>query len=189
MTTKQLLCGFLSTSLLSLPLFAESPVQALGKDAKKVTREYMTKADFAGRDLTGETYFQVRLNEAKFGDANLSGTKFEQCDLSNANFQGATLSDATVFNRVTMNDANLEGLDMQGAKLDAVNLRGANLKNTRNFGVISRTTFDGADLRGADLSAAPVPLDDVTFKKALFDDKTKFPEGVDPAKVGAVKAS
>ena len=178
----------LLSATLTLPVFAE-PAATTDAAPQKIEREFMTEEDFGGRNLEGTKFHWVRMNEATFKDGLISGATFTQCDLSNSDLRGAKLGDNTTFTQVLMNDANLEGLDLMGADFDKVNLRGANLQGTKNFGKVSKTTFDGADLRGADLSSIPTPLVEVTFDKAIYDEKTRFPEGVDPTAAGAIKKS
>ena len=61
--------------------------------------------------------------------------------------------------------ANLAGANLKGANLNGANLAGANLLN--------------ADLSGADLNSAKL-------SGAFYDIQTKWPDGFDPIKAGAV---
>jgi uncharacterized protein YjbI with pentapeptide repeats len=176
----------LLTLALATPALAQpEPAAESSAAPEKIEREFMTEESFDGRNLEGTDFHWVRMNEATFKDGLMSGATFNQCDLSTSDLRGAQLGDSTSFHQVLMNNANLEGLDLMGADFEKVNLRGANLRNTKNFGTVSKTTFDGADLRGADLSSIPTPLVEVTFKEAIYDENTRFPEGVDPAAAGA----
>ena len=154
----------------------------------KFQREFRSGEDFSGRDLTAASFFQVRMNGANFQKALLDGAKFDQCDLAEADFRGAHFSPASRFFRVTANEGNFEGVDFGGATLDSVNLRDANLRGAKNFGPVEQTTFQLADLRGADLSGLKPPLVEVRWEKAVYDKDTVFPEGFDPVASGAIKA-
>jgi hypothetical protein len=61
---------------------------------------------------------------------------------------------------------NLQSADLSDALLRSANLKAANL---------NRANLQRADLRDADLRRA-------SLKGARFDDKTRWPDGFDPAK-------
>ena len=166
---------------------------ALTQDApapssKKFQREFRSGEDFSGRDLNSATFFQVRMNGSNFQNANLAASSFEQCDLAEADFRGAKFSPDSRMFRVTANEGNFEGVDFNKITIDSVNLRDANLRGAKNFGDVKRANFQKADLRGADLSGLKLPLEEVFWEKAIYDSKTIFPKGFDPAASGAVKA-
>lgn len=154
----------------------------------KFQREFFSGEDFSGRDLNAASFFQVRMNGSNFQNANLAASTFDQCDLAEADFRGAKFSPESRMFRVTANEGNFEGVDFGGISLDAVNLRDANLRGAKNFGPVQRANFQLADLRGADLSGLKMPLVEVRWEKAVYDDATVFPEGFDPVASGAVKA-
>jgi len=166
---------------------------ALTQDApapssKKFQREFRSGEDFSGRDLNSATFFQVRMNGSNFQNANLAASSFEQCDLAEADFRGAKFSPDSRMFRVTANEGNFEGVDFNKITIDSVNLRDANLRGAKNFGDVKRVNFQKADLRGADLSGLKLPLEEVFWEKAIYDSKTIFPKGFNPAASGAVKA-
>lgn len=157
------------------------------EEAQVFEMELLTGKDFTGQDLGDSRFFRTRLNEANFSNANLAKATFEQCDLFKAVFKGATFSDETKFRQVTMNDSDFSGVDFNKADLDSVNFRGSNLQGAKNFGDIHRVNFSGSDVRGADFSTATNVSDATYWKGVIYDDATKFPSGIDPVKIKAVK--
>lgn len=101
-------------------------------------------------DLSGKDFFL-----ADFIKMDLSGANLSYSTLTSANFAYANLS-----------NANLYGANFESAILFETNLSGAELRNAN---------FYDADLRGADLRGASIYM--ATFKKARYDQNTKFTPG------------
>jgi uncharacterized protein YjbI with pentapeptide repeats len=142
---------------------------------------------------------------------DLHGVMLRHKDMRGANLRGANLSEASI-ERVPLADADLAGADLQGARfgrpgesvtdaslfgtdLTRADLRGAWLRCD-----LRAARFEGADLRGADLSESlathPHPekatdeeviREAADFRGAKYDHKTRWPDGVDPEKVGAIR--
>ncbi len=74
-----------------------------------------------------------------------------------------------VFRGADLREANLRGADLTDADLRGADLRGANL---------CRANLACADLRGADLRHAH--LRDLQLDGAVYDRRTRWPEGFDP---------
>jgi uncharacterized protein YjbI with pentapeptide repeats len=91
--------------------------------------------------------------------ANLAGANLLLASLVEAQLQGADLRGA-FFTKARCFDADFRGADLRGADLRTAILAGAD--------------FRGADLRGAD------------FERAKYDETTRWPEGFDPKKHGAM---
>jgi uncharacterized protein YjbI with pentapeptide repeats len=58
--------------------------------------------------LTGSTFTDVCLGEAKFEDVNLAGATFHNINLAGARFEDVTLKGAAIIN------ANVEGMTIEG---------------------------------------------------------------------------
>jgi len=185
---KIILASLLSVAAL-LPatgLQAAAPINPL--EIPKYARQWFSGKDFTSTQMVSGHYRQSRLNGANFQGMKFRGAEFEQCDLAGANMQGAVFGPGTKFSRSTLNGANLQGADFSGATLDSVNFRGADLRKSKGMTNVKKINFQRADLRGADLSKIRKPLDQVVWTDAIYDAKTKFPAGFDPAAVGAKAA-
>ena len=187
-----LACLFLAPTLTST--FAQD------KENKK-PRKY--KHDFEGQDLSGRNFSKQNLDDANFADAVLKDVKFENCSLKNCNFQGATwnntnFADADLtgsdlrnstgtmfFYNTTMNKVDLTGVDLQGRNTHDMKFREAKLRGTKGFNQIYGTDFYMADLRGADLSSV-VLYDRTNFRKAKYDETTRWPANFDVKDKGMV---
>lgn len=174
--------------LLPATLWAADPTPDSAEGSQEtIQMQMLSGKDFTNADLGDTRFFRVRLNQTDFSGADLTQVVFEQCDLNRADFSGAKLSDATTFRQVNLNDSNFSGVDFQKADLEMVNFRGSNLQKTKNYGDISRVNFSGADVRGADFSTATKVSKETFWKDVIYDDATKFPPGIDPVEVQAIK--
>jgi hypothetical protein len=84
-----------------------------------------------------------------------------------------------------LSGAQLSGTVLRGAKLIRANLSGADLRNAD----LTNAALKGSSLRGAKLQGAILmgaALTDVDLKTALYDNRTRWPEGYDPVKQGAL---
>jgi hypothetical protein len=79
---------------------------------------------------------------------------------------GRHLDRAAGYHPLALRDRDLRGVDLTGAFL--VN-----------------TDFSNADLRGVDFSGAD--LENVCLRDAIYDASTRWPDGFDPQRLGAVK--
>jgi hypothetical protein len=105
----------------------------------------------------------ITLTEAFLSDAYLVKADLMEADLAGADLREAYLMDADLTN------ANLIGANLMGADLTDANLTGADLTS--------------ADIRDAKLRAN---LSGANLKTAIYDEMTKWPEGFDPEKAGAI---
>lgn len=105
----------------------------------------------------------------RFDRASLRGCDFTGADFSRASLKHANLSDAALmsvrFDFADMSESNLANADLSGASLVETNLW-------------------NADLRGANLSAAGA-ISMANIRGAMFDQRTRWPEGFDPLIAGA----
>ena len=82
--------------------------------------------------------------------------------------------------RADLSGANLRGADLSGANLSMADLSGANLREANlEFANLSKANLIKADLREANLSQA-------NLRKVKYHKDTKWPEGFDPVKAGAI---
>jgi uncharacterized protein YjbI with pentapeptide repeats len=146
-----------------------------------LTGANLRQAHLAGANLTEAVCFHADLSGANLSGANLARTLFVFADLSGANLAGANLSQ-TRFDAATLSRVKLSGAKLTGTFLAGTNLRGADLRH--------------ADLRAASLmlpeghyiglpkGAGRVPAD---VTGARYDAQTRWPQGFDPVKAGAVR--
>lgn len=112
-------------------------------------------------------------------DSDLKGTRLQYRNLSGADFSGSTITNGN-FQGSDLRGANFRKADLTECGFYRSDLRGANLQGTQ----LAKTDFHAARLEGADLSDAILKDPDL---RATYDDSTKWPEGFDPDKYGAVK--
>lgn len=115
----------------------------------------------------GDASFQLaRFDAAKLAEAHLKGGG---ASFQRASFVGAELTYATLAGGP---------VSFQGATFEGANLTGANLSGNFQLVNISGTKFEAADL-------SSIRRDDLAncyFKDPpTYDDRTKFPQGFDPA--------
>ena len=115
----------------------------------------------------------AEFKKANFKEVNLEGADFTDANLTSANFEGADLSYA-IFTEANMHNVNLLHADISGAMFCGAIFAKTDLKNV-DFGCsyIRYASFAGADIREA-------KIENAHLKKAIWDDNTKFPEGLDP---------
>lgn len=84
-----------------------------------------------------------------------------------------------------LSGAKLTGAKLPGAKLEKASMTGADLTGAS----LTRAVLRGSDLRGARLQSADLTGADLTganLANALYDPQTRWPEGYDPLKHGAL---
>ena len=79
-----------------------------------------------------------------------------------------------VLREATLVGAELVGANLKGASLIKANLVGANLHEAN----LTRANLSGADFRGSQLSSA-------ILDKAVYNNRTIFPDDIDPGAMGA----
>jgi len=191
----------MTTLLASLMLISPAAASFADEPEKTETRTY--KHDFEGQDLSGKDFSKQNLDDANFTDAVLTDAKFERSSLKNCNFQGAVLNGTDLsyadmtgsdfrtstgrafFHMTILNKADLSEFDFQGSNTSEMKFREAKLRGTKGFNQIYGSDFYMADLRGADLSTAML-LDRTNFRKAKYDQVTRWPNDFDPKAMGLV---
>ena len=151
-------------------------------------------ADLSRADLRGSNFELADLHFADLRETNLEGATFNYTQLKSADLRGAMLRGATMVPPVNFRDADLRGVDLRGvafpfehigpmetaisyfdnSRLDDADLRRVDFSQSMIFNAV----FDGADLRGANLTDAMGPPK--SMRGALYDRHTRLPEGIDP---------
>ena len=136
------------------------PITPATLRAGLIAEKKMTGLVMKDSDLRGMELHYRDLNGADFSGSVISGGNLQGSELRGANFEKADLTNVSFYE----------------SDLRAANLQGANLKGFR----APKARLEGTDFTGA-VFAEP----DLT--RATFDDKTKWPQGFDPEKHGALK--
>jgi uncharacterized protein YjbI with pentapeptide repeats len=141
----------------------------------------LRRANLAGADLRQACLSFSSLSGANLRGANLTRTFLDGTSLRGSDFSGANLT-RTVFDGANLRGAKLSGARLTGARFVLANLRGVDLRHVD----LRSTLLIYADLRGADLlgAAGRLPAD---LSGARYDAQTRWPQGFDPARHGAVR--
>ncbi|MEP0913053.1 pentapeptide repeat-containing protein [Leptolyngbya sp. GB1-A1] len=138
----------------------------------------LVEADLREANLGGADLRKADLRLALLQGANLQSADLTEADLEGANLRGANLT-RSVLTDVQLRRADLQVAVLQGASLSAANLDEVNLQ--------------GADLRGAYLVGTVLTyaqnLHNSILTDAIYDRKTRFPEGFNPDVAGMIRAS
>ena len=160
--------------------------------------------------LAGATLTGARLERAMLSGANLEGADLFKANLNAADLEGANLRNAGLLlanlNDTVLWGANAQGARLYGANLEGAALKGANLKgagltgaNLKDVGLhsadLSGSDLTGANLEGAGLEGASLEganlqgsnLRGAVLLNAVYDESTIWPNGLDPAALGAVR--
>lgn len=107
------------------------------------TKAYVAGSDFSGADLTNADLTKANAERADFGGATLVGATLAGTKAKEANFENADLSGANI-SRIKLWETSFDGANLQGIQTatSAKVIGGVDLGNA---------TFEGADLRNADL--------------------------------------
>jgi uncharacterized protein YjbI with pentapeptide repeats len=113
-------------------------------------------------------------------DSDLRGMELHYRDLNGADFSGSVISGGNLQGS-KLRGANFEKADLSNILFPMSDLRGANLRGANLKGLYApQARFEGSDLSES-------VLDKPNLLRATFDDKTKWPQGFDPEKHGAIK--
>lgn len=135
----------------------------------------LDSANLCNAILVESDLTRAYLREAKLTNANLSGATLDKADLYNANLSRANLQGAN-FRRADLYNANLSGADLRGANFSQADLSNANLSDAK-IGLPPSPGF-----------APPTGWRDRTsFSGATYNDKTIWPNGIDPIEYKAKK--
>lgn len=183
-------------------------LQDLNKDGVSLAGLNVKGAILTGINLKSANLSYANLSDIKleignlsgssFFGANLSGAYFAYTDLSNADFSYANLRKAILAQGTNLSNAKLEEADLRGSHLASPNLENANLDSANLKGAsLAGANLTGANLEYANLSGANLHnvnltkanLKEINLEKAVYDRKTQFPEGFNPAQYKAYLVS
>lgn len=128
------------------------------KNADFSKRTNLTKAKFAGADLTGAKLTEAQMSSANLCSADLYGAKLTHAELRNSLLRDACL----IF-------ADLSGADMCRSELSGSRVNSAIATNTLlveaylDYGDFIHTNFENSNLRDADLTAADLSNANLSF--------------------------
>ncbi|MGE0151729.1 MAG: pentapeptide repeat-containing protein [Reyranellaceae bacterium] len=173
----------------------------------------LERVRFSGADLTGavfrRTHIEGQFDRATLPDADLQWASIAKSDFSDATLSGARLAaavisqsdfararaDRSVFAgarlyQIRFEDTDFSDADLSGVMGSNVSFRDARfagavmtgLRRNPREGLPAPLDFSAADLRGA-------KLDGVRLVAALYDCRTRWPHGFDPAAHGMVPAA
>lgn len=145
--------------------------QPRGLSRIDLSRSDLGHTDLAGWDLHYSDLSQSFLIGADLRRADLTGVWFVRAVLIRAQLYQADLRSTVLW------QARLDEADLRATDLTAADLTGARLDSAR---------LDLADLRGADFSRTD--LANATFRGAVADDTTIWPEAFDPQRAGVLTA-
>jgi uncharacterized protein YjbI with pentapeptide repeats len=153
----------------------------------------LTGANLRGLNIRGDDIaFQLAIfNKADLSKATLTGS-FQGAQFTGANLAGAKLTGGgSSFQLSSFAGADLTGATLTGggSSFQASTFQGAKLIGARincSGASFQAVNIDDAQFQGADLSALdPGSLESCHFNTPpTYDDKTRFPNGFDPAAQG-----
>jgi uncharacterized protein YjbI with pentapeptide repeats len=131
--------------------------------------------DLGGLNLKGLYIAQLDFSEACFDRANLASATIIAANLTRASFRKANLQNAELHGghglEANFAEADLTGADLSSGYENPSRWRRTNFQKAKLTGA----NFTKADVCGADFTGAI--LRDVVFKRAKFDEATRFPKG------------
>lgn len=177
-------------------------------------RSVLSGTDFSNAYLLGVTFREVKLENTKFDGAMMNGMGFTESQLdgvklSGARFKGGIFESSAKgadFSKAQMQGASLINSDFTGANFSGADLTGMKVQQEPFYTTpereslyykprplypvnFTRANFTGAKLAGADLRNADFTgaiFNDTDVSGAKYDCGTKWPEGFDAGKGGAI---
>ena len=155
--------------------FATSKRQSLLQPPKppSITPAALRAGLITENDLTGLVMKECDLKGMELPYRKLIGADFSGSTIAHGNFQGSQLQ-----------GANFEKTDLTEVLFYECDLRSATFVGA----IVQKSRFPKARLEGADFSGTSLH-EKMDFKRAIYDAETKWPEGFNPEKCGAIKLS
>ena len=138
-------------------------------DARRLDKANLTGLVLRCANLTGVGMTRINLRKADLCEADLSFANLASADLEQAILVRANLNCAMLI-AASLAECDLREANLRHASMFQANLRGARLE---------RASLLGADLSGVDLS-------DANLMGAVYDARTRWPDGFDPLPHGAI---
>ncbi len=91
----------------------------------------MSRAQFAGCDLSGSDFFGTRFGHANFQECRLLGANFTATNLSYADFEGADLTDAVFEEAIVRGTRFVRVAGVSSRDLERLEKRGAIIRDGR----------------------------------------------------------
>jgi uncharacterized protein YjbI with pentapeptide repeats len=148
----------------------------------KVDAETLEGAELNGASLHRASLARAKLRGATLREANLRNADLTAADLSEADLTRADLANAGL-DEARLRRACLCSARMPGARACNADFRDADLRDV----LFGNARLSGAQLQGADLRGAR--LEDADLQGVTYDELTQWPQGLDPAKTGAIPAT
>lgn len=146
--------------------------------------------------LRSGSLIKANLAGADLRYANLEGADLDGVDLSYALYNSQTVwpdgfdhrRSGAIGPRAQLKQSDLRWMNFAGMELTGINFKEADLAFSNFAGAdLSKASFRSANLAGADLR--DVQYKNATFREALYDERTRWPDGFDPEKRGAILIS
>lgn len=140
--------------------------------------------EICGSELYRIDLSKVPLNEAIFTNVNFDKTNFSSSYLDNIKIYASTAKNSNFSNIqgqfANFSKTNLESSKFDNAMLAGANFTGANLQNSTMDNILAYgVIFDDANLKGVSFLGAD--LEASSFKNAIYDESTIFPNGFAPS--------
>lgn len=162
-------CSLLETSFFAASLARSKWQRCRGGQADFESAD-MADVLVQGCDFNNSTWRRAKMASASFSECKLTGASFEEVGHLGLSFEQSRLVGADL-RRLSFRKARLNGLDFQDADLSGCDFREAVFEDCsmRNAHMVD-ARFDGADLRGADISG--ITLDNARrFKGAIISNR------------------
>ncbi len=152
-------------------------------------RAELHETNLRGADLSQADLVKAELVRAPADAANLSGAELDQANLTEAVLDSACLIGANLrealLHRTSLRSADLREASLLKARLSFADLSNASLDEADlREADFEDALLSGADLRGANLRGANLLRADL--RGALYDRRTRWPDGFIPAAAGVV---
>lgn len=153
-------------------------------EARNVVWDHL---DLSQSRLPGVQFFDTRISDCLFDDANCRGWRLWDSQIDSSSFSAADLSDsalgtgakagAVAWRDVSFDKADMRRIAAQGALFESCTFRDSNLSDAEFLQITMRDCLFAGVLRnilfdGREISNRPVPgvLTDVDFSEAIFED-------------------
>ena len=182
---KGLMVNTTETGELGLRQYHQRPRDKELKQKKYFDKLHLKKANFNMSKMWRVTFMKSILEQATFVESFIHKCDFSDSNLKKVDFTNAE-AEGNIYSWCDMKEANFTNASIKNSNFGSSDLRGANFGSSDLRGA----NFYGCDLRGANFTEAVFKkgiLDaKPKFYKAIYDNKTIFPNGFIPSEYGAI---